>query len=52
MAIVEGEEEMVVVCDWDCDCCFVRARHEAMEVQVRQLEQDVRIRIWRYERGV
>ena len=21
-----------------CDCCFVRARHEAIDVQVRQLE--------------
>lgn len=42
---------MVVVVEV-CDCCLVRARHEAMEVQVRQLEQDVRIRTWRHERGV
>lgn len=25
-----------------CDCCFVRARHEAIDVQVRQLRGRVR----------
>lgn len=35
--VAEPEDEVEgVVCD--CDCCFVRARHEAMEVQVRQLK--------------
>lgn len=38
--VVEGDDDAE---EGDvCDCCFVRARHEAIDVQVRQLEYQVR----------
>jgi hypothetical protein len=42
VGIVEGDDDEVEAVEEEgevCDCCFVRARHEAIDVQVRQLRR-------------